>query len=170
MSDYAALLTRLRAWVLDAEGRVWTDDLLTEGLRQALSDLMQASGQRYVLNGLDGETAPSDLPRDLWPLLLRGALGYALLGRAAARLEPLATCALTCPRRSKTWRWPACAPLPRPCPPWPPPIPASSSRRRRPLILPSAGRPTPPPHRRMPHDGKPFSQRRPGAVCALVAR
>lgn len=88
MSDIATLLTRLRAWVLDAEGRVWTDDLLTEGLRQALSDLMQASGQRYVLNGLDGETAPSDLPRDLWPLLLRGALGYALLGRAAARLEP----------------------------------------------------------------------------------
>lgn len=73
---------------MDGEGRTWTEDLLTEGVRQALCDLRQASGQRYVLNGLDGEVAPSDLPRDLWPLLLRGALGYALLGRAAARLEP----------------------------------------------------------------------------------
>lgn len=88
MSDYEILLLRLRAWLLDPEARVWTDDLLTEGLRQALSDLMQAAGERYTLNGLDGEAAPSTLPRDLWPLLLRGALGYALLGRAAARLEP----------------------------------------------------------------------------------
>jgi len=88
MSDAETLLLRLRAWLQDPEGRVWSEALLLEGLRQALSDIMQAAGRRYVIQGLDGESAPSDLPHDGWPLLLRGALAYALLGRAAARLEP----------------------------------------------------------------------------------
>jgi hypothetical protein len=88
MNDAETLLLRLRTWLQDAEGRVWSEALLLEGLRQALSDMMQATGRRYVIQGLDGESAPSDLPRDGWSLLLRGALAYALLGRAAARLEP----------------------------------------------------------------------------------
>ncbi|MEW6180239.1 MAG: hypothetical protein AB1522_09960 [Chloroflexota bacterium] len=87
MNTLADLLTALRQILRDPQAAVWSDAELTHALRQAYHDLLAASGENWLINGLDGELNPTTLPPTLVSLLLRGTLGYALLGRAAERLD-----------------------------------------------------------------------------------
>ena len=86
MSDANSLITRMRK-VLGDEGPVllWTTDQLTEGLSNAYADFRMHAGEALVLNGLHGEANPTNFSSYYFALLVRGALGYALLGRAAER-------------------------------------------------------------------------------------
>ncbi len=87
MSDADLLLERLRAVLRDPQAAAWTEGELTGALRQAHHDLLAASGEPWLINGLDGEPNPTNFPAHYFALLLRGALGYALLGRAAERVD-----------------------------------------------------------------------------------
>jgi len=86
MTTASSLLTALREILRDPQAVIWSEGELTHALRQAYHDLLAASGEAWLINGLDGETNPTSLPPALASLLVRGALGYALLGRAAERL------------------------------------------------------------------------------------
>ncbi|KPL75229.1 hypothetical protein [Bellilinea caldifistulae] len=87
MNTTSSLITELRLILRDLPAVIWSEAELTHALRQAYHDLLAASGEDWLINGLDGETNPTTLPPILASLLLRGALGYALLGRAAERLD-----------------------------------------------------------------------------------
>lgn len=87
MNTAGSLITELRQILRDLPAVIWSEAELTHALRQAYHDLLAASGENWLINGLDGETNPTTLPPILASLLLRGALGYALLGRAAERLD-----------------------------------------------------------------------------------
>ncbi|MEN4013764.1 MAG: hypothetical protein ROW48_17135 [Bellilinea sp.] len=87
MSDADLLLERLRAVLRDPQAAVWSEGELTGALRQAYHDLLAASGEAWLINGLDGELNPTNFAPHYFALLLRGALGYALLGRAAERVD-----------------------------------------------------------------------------------
>ncbi len=87
MNAAADLILALREMLRDPQALAWSDSELTHALRQAYHDLLTASGEDWLIHGLDGETNPSTLPPILASLLLRGALGYALLARAAERLD-----------------------------------------------------------------------------------
>lgn len=86
MSDYADILVRLRAGLIDVNGLVWENSELDEGLRQALADMGLAAGCEYTLAGLDGALTTS-LPGQHFATLVRGAAAYALLWRAAERVD-----------------------------------------------------------------------------------
>lgn len=86
MSDISDLITRLRAGLVDSSGVVWGTAELEEALRQALADMNQAAGEPYTLTGLDGATSTT-LPGGFFALLVRGGLAYALLSRAAERVD-----------------------------------------------------------------------------------
>lgn len=87
MNTAASLILALREILRDPQAVIWSEAELTHALRQAYHDLLAASGEVWLINGLDGESNPTTLPPILNSLLLRGALGYALLGRAAERLD-----------------------------------------------------------------------------------
>jgi hypothetical protein len=82
----AAALARVRDYLVDAGGLVWTDGTITEGIRQALGDVSRASGAKLTLTGLDSAAATTldALDEDL---LVRGAAGYAARSRAIDRAE-----------------------------------------------------------------------------------
>ena len=86
MSDYTDILQRLRAALVDVAGVIWGTDELDEALRQALADLGQAGGVAYAVAGLDGAAATT-LPAAQCEALVRGAVAYALLWRAAERVD-----------------------------------------------------------------------------------
>lgn len=87
MNTAASLILALREILRDPQAVSWSEAELTHALRQAYHDLLAASGESWLIYGLDGEGNPTTLPPILNSLLLRGALGYALLGRAAERLD-----------------------------------------------------------------------------------
>ncbi|WP_448335224.1 hypothetical protein [Bellilinea sp.] len=87
MNTASDLIAELRHILRDPQAVIWSDAELTHALRQAYHDLLAASGESWLIYGLDGENNPTTLPTILNSLLLRGALGYALLGRAAERLD-----------------------------------------------------------------------------------
>ncbi|GIV62757.1 MAG: hypothetical protein KatS3mg045_0096 [Bellilinea sp.] len=87
MNTAGSLITELRQILRDLPAIIWSEAELTHALRQAYHDLLAASGEDWLIQGLDGETNSTTLPPSLASLLLRGALGYALLGRAAERLD-----------------------------------------------------------------------------------
>lgn len=87
MNTAASLILALREILRDPQAVSWSEAELTHALRQAYHDLLAASGESWLIYGLDGESNPTSLPPILNSLLLRGALGYALLGRAAERLD-----------------------------------------------------------------------------------
>ncbi|MRR30075.1 hypothetical protein EG834_07095 [bacterium] len=86
MSDYADLVVRLRAGLMDADGVVWQSGELDEALRQALSDMGLAAGAMYTVIGLDG-AATTSLPPEHFATLIRGAAAYAMLWRAIERID-----------------------------------------------------------------------------------
>lgn len=85
MSDLDILLERLRAILQDEAKLSWSDSLLTDAIRQALEDMLNAAGEAWLLGGLDGSTHTTNFPTHYFALLTRGALGYALLMQAAER-------------------------------------------------------------------------------------
>lgn len=87
MNTAASLILALREILRDPQAVSWSEAELTHALRQAYHDLLAASGESWLIFGLDGESNPTTLPPILNSLLVRGALGYALLGRAAERLD-----------------------------------------------------------------------------------
>ncbi len=86
MSDYTDLLTRLRAALVDSSAAVWGSPELDEALLQALADMGQAAGVEYSIDGLAGALVTT-LPAVHFNGLVRGAVAYALLWRAAERLD-----------------------------------------------------------------------------------
>jgi len=86
MSDSDTVLGRLRSMLVDTDGAVWGTPELQEALLQALADMRQAAGQAYTLNGLGGAVVTS-LPAEWFDLLVRGAAAYALMSRAADRVD-----------------------------------------------------------------------------------
>lgn len=86
MNDYTAVLTRLRASLVDADGIIWGASELDEALLQALADMRQAAAAEYTVNGLAG-ALETTLPAKWFDTLVRGAVGYALLWRAAERVD-----------------------------------------------------------------------------------
>lgn len=86
MSDYADLLIRVRAGLMDTQAAVWQSAELDEALRQALTDMSLAAGVSYTLTGLDGALLTS-LPAQYFAALVRGAAAYAVLWRAIERLD-----------------------------------------------------------------------------------
>jgi hypothetical protein len=86
MSGYTDILARLRAGLIDANGLIWDNNELDEALRQALADMALAAGADYTLDGLDGALTTS-LPIQHFATLVRGAAAYALLWRAAERVD-----------------------------------------------------------------------------------
>ncbi len=87
MNDLDLLIERLRSALHDPNGLVWSDAELSEALRQALEDLIDAAGQSWLLAGLDGDSHATNFPTHYFALLTRGALGYALLACAAERVH-----------------------------------------------------------------------------------
>ncbi len=85
MSDAEDILTRMRAVLADSGAAVWSDAQLTEALNQAFTDFRMRAGQQTLLNGLNGEPNATNFASYYFALLVRGAVGYALLGRAAER-------------------------------------------------------------------------------------
>jgi hypothetical protein len=85
MSDADDLITRMRQVLGDTGSIAWTTEQLTEGLNHAYTDFRAMAGDQYVLNGLNGEVNPTNFATYYFALLVRGALGYAMLGRAAER-------------------------------------------------------------------------------------
>ncbi len=86
MSDYADLVVRLRAGLMDTDGAVWQSGELDEAMRQALSDMGLAAGATYAVEGLDG-AATTSLPSAHFATLVRGAAAYAMLWRAMERVD-----------------------------------------------------------------------------------
>lgn len=86
MSDSDTLILRLRNALVDADGAVWDTPELQEALLQALADMRQAAGQAYSVDGLGG-AAVTSLPPEWFDLLVRGAAAYAMLSRAADRVD-----------------------------------------------------------------------------------
>lgn len=86
MSDSDTLILRLRSTLVDTEGAVWNTPELQEALMQALADMRQAAGQAYSVGGLGGAAATS-LPLEWFDLLVRGGAAYAVLSRAADRVD-----------------------------------------------------------------------------------
>lgn len=86
MSDYTAILTRLRASLVDADGAIWGAAELDEALLQSLADMRQAAAVEYSVNGLAG-AVETTLPAAWFDALVRGAVGYVLLWRAAERVD-----------------------------------------------------------------------------------
>lgn len=86
MSDYTNIISRLRASLVDASGVIWGAAELDEALLQALADMRQAAAAEYVVTGLGGAVETS-LPSDQFDTLVRGAVAYALLWRAADRVD-----------------------------------------------------------------------------------
>lgn len=86
MSNLIDLLPRLRASLMDIDAQIWQESALKEALSQSLADVNRASGQAYGVSGLT-DPVTLLLPGLLAPLLLRGAVSYALLARAAERLD-----------------------------------------------------------------------------------
>ena len=90
MSDYADLIIRLRAGLIDTEETVWHIAELDEAMRQALADMGLAAGAVYTVTGLDGALTTS-LPGQHFATLVRGAAAYSLLWRTIERLEAFNT-------------------------------------------------------------------------------
>ncbi len=86
MSDTDEIVARMRDALADPNELVWSDAELIAGIRQAYEDLLNASGQVWVLEGLDGESNPTNFSRHHFALIIRGALGYALITRSAEQL------------------------------------------------------------------------------------
>ena len=86
MSDYADLIIRLRAGLIDTEETLWHTAELDEAMRQALADMGLAAGAVYTVTGLDGALTTS-LPGQHFATLVRGAAAYSLLWRTIERLE-----------------------------------------------------------------------------------
>lgn len=86
MSDYTDILSRLRASLVDSGGTVWGAAELNEALLQALADMRQAASAEYSVNGLAG-AVETTLPAAWFDTLVRGAVAYALLWRAADRVD-----------------------------------------------------------------------------------
>ncbi|HMN13890.1 MAG TPA: hypothetical protein PKD55_16370 [Bellilinea sp.] len=80
------LLPRLRASLMDVDAHIWQETELKEAFTQSLADVCRYAGQPYGVTGLnDPVTLP--LPELFVPLVLRGAVSYALLWRALERLD-----------------------------------------------------------------------------------
>ena len=90
MSDYADLIIRLRAGLIDTEETLWHTAELDEAMRQALADMGLAAGAVYTVTGLDGALTTS-LPGQHFATLVRGAAAYSLLWRTIERLEAFNT-------------------------------------------------------------------------------
>lgn len=86
MSDYTDILGRLRASLIDTGAAVWETAELDEALQQALFDMRQAAATEYAVSGLAG-AAVTTLPAAHFDTLVRGAVVYALLWRAAERVD-----------------------------------------------------------------------------------
>lgn len=86
MSDSDTMILRLRSALVDMDGAVWDTPELQEALLQALADMRQAAGQTYSVEGLGG-AAVTSLPAEWSDLLVRGGAAYALLSRAADRVD-----------------------------------------------------------------------------------
>ena len=86
MSDIDEIVARMRDALGDPNELVWSEAELIAGIRQAYEDLLNYSGQVWVLEGLDGEPNPTNFSRHYFSLIIRGALGYALIVRSAEQL------------------------------------------------------------------------------------
>jgi hypothetical protein len=86
---------RVQSLLMDSGVTIWPEDILDEGLRQALGDIGRACGSAVELAGLDGspieEPPPGYVARYIdsrdYDLLIRGAGGYAARSRAVDRAE-----------------------------------------------------------------------------------
>lgn len=70
----------------DAAHLVWSDAMLESAARTALADISSVSGETLTLSGLDG-AAETSLPPEDDPVLVAGAVAYALSFRVAGRFE-----------------------------------------------------------------------------------
>lgn len=86
MSVYTDILSRLRASLVDMSAAVWGASELDEALLQALADMRQAAAAEYTIDGLAGAVVTT-LPSAHFETLVRGAVAYALLWRAAERVD-----------------------------------------------------------------------------------
>jgi hypothetical protein len=86
MSDTETIVLHMREALADPDALTWTDGELIAGVRQAFEDLLNASGQPWVLEGLDGEAEQTNFSKQHFALIIRGALGYALIARSSEQL------------------------------------------------------------------------------------
>lgn len=84
--DYSTVLSRTRAFLMDASSLIWADADLQGAIRLALGEMGIYAGSILTLNGLDGAPATT-LPAKAESLIVLGAAGYAGAARAADRSE-----------------------------------------------------------------------------------
>jgi hypothetical protein len=86
--NLAALIVRLQMLLVDSDGSIWAETLLTECVRIALAEIQRVCPNSLSIAGLD-EAAESNLDQDLQlsPLLLQLAQQHALLQRQVQRSE-----------------------------------------------------------------------------------
>ena len=82
----SSLETRVKTYLSDATGLIFTTELVDEGLRLALGQLNLTLSGAYTLAGLDGAAATT-LPAVQESLLVGGAAGYAAQSRVVKRAE-----------------------------------------------------------------------------------
>ncbi len=86
MATLISLLARVRSVLMDLNAQIWTDGVITEGLRLAVGEYALASAAPASLEGLDGASA-SSFPAGHESMLVWGAAAYAALARAVDRAE-----------------------------------------------------------------------------------
>ena len=87
---------------LNDTGRlIWSETMLETAIREALQAVGRVLGESLTLSGLDGASATS-LPDDVEPILVTGAVAYALTFRASGRFEDART-AESLPKSFSDW-------------------------------------------------------------------
>ncbi len=84
--DLTTTLSRVRSLLMESGTAIWSDAVITEGIRLAAGEAGLAKAQPLTLAGLDG-AASTTLPTVLESALVVGGAAYAALARAADRAE-----------------------------------------------------------------------------------
>jgi hypothetical protein len=82
----ASILSSAEQQLLDTTNLIFSDNLITEGIRSALTEISQVHGATLTLSGLDGAAATS-LPDLDAQVLVMGAVAYTIRFRVMSRFE-----------------------------------------------------------------------------------
>lgn len=84
--DLSTTISRVRSLLMESGTAIWTDAVITEGIRLAVGEAGLRKAQPLTLAGLDG-AGSTTLPAVLESALVVGGAAYAVLARAADRAE-----------------------------------------------------------------------------------
>ncbi|MBN1370523.1 MAG: hypothetical protein JW987_01075 [Anaerolineaceae bacterium] len=84
--DLSNTISRVRNLLIESGTAIWTDAIITEGIRLAVGEAALRKVQPFTLAGLDG-AGSTTLPAVLESALVVGGAAYAVLARSVDRAE-----------------------------------------------------------------------------------